>query len=52
MKLYIVYLKEDISFYEPTLWVFQSKDKAYNLLNELNKKEENCADIVIESLSE
>ena len=52
MTVYIIYLKEDYSFREPTLWVFQDKDKAYNLLNELNEEEENCADIVIESLSD
>lgn len=50
MKLYIVYIKEDISFYEPTLWVFQDKDKAYNLLDVLNEDYDR-ADIMVEYLS-
>jgi len=50
MKFYIVYIKEDISFCEPTLWIFQDKDEAYNLLNVLNENEDR-ADIIVEFLS-
>ena len=50
MKLYIVYIKEDISFCEPTLWIFQDKDNAYDLLNVLNEDDDR-ADIFVEYLS-
>ena len=35
--VYIIYKKEDISFYEPTLWVYLDKDKANKHLEELNE---------------
>ena len=35
MKVYIVYQKEDISDYEPTIWVYIGEKKAKKHLQEL-----------------
>lgn len=48
MKVYIIYIREDNTFYEPTVWVFTDKDQAYTLYHKLKKY--NDVGIMIENV--